>query len=82
MATLTIRKLDESTKIKLRVRAAKNSRSMEDEARNILRDALADDLKSEENLAESIHERFKALGGLELELPKRAAIRKPPQPGR
>jgi len=79
MATITIRNLDESTKKKLRVRAAKNNRSMADEARNILRAALGDDLKSEENLAESIHQRFKALGGLELELPKRVSISKPPQ---
>jgi hypothetical protein len=33
MATLTIRKLDDSVKTKLRIRAAENGRSMEEEVR-------------------------------------------------
>ena len=41
MAALTIRNLDESLKRQLRRRAADNNRSMEDEARTILRDVLA-----------------------------------------
>ena len=40
MATLTIRNLDDSLKHSLRVRAAENGVSMEEEARVILRDAL------------------------------------------
>jgi plasmid stability protein len=40
MATLTIRQLDEKTKTRLRVRAAHHGRSMEEEAREILRSAL------------------------------------------
>ena len=43
MASLTIRKLDEALKKRLRLRAAQNSRSMEDEARTILRSAAAID---------------------------------------
>ena len=39
MASLTIRQLDDDVKKRLRVRAAANNRSMEDEARTILRDA-------------------------------------------
>jgi phosphopantothenoylcysteine decarboxylase/phosphopantothenate--cysteine ligase len=39
MASLTIRQLDEDTKARLRLRAAQNGRSMEDEARTILRQA-------------------------------------------
>jgi phosphopantothenoylcysteine decarboxylase/phosphopantothenate--cysteine ligase len=39
MASLTIRKLDESVKAQLRLRAAHNSRSVEDEVRVILREA-------------------------------------------
>src|SRR5262245_11776475 len=39
MASLTIRKLDDGLKKLLRLRAARNGRSMEDEARTILRDA-------------------------------------------
>jgi phosphopantothenoylcysteine decarboxylase/phosphopantothenate--cysteine ligase len=41
MASLTIRKLDDSLKKRLRMRAAQHGRSMEDEARNILRSAAA-----------------------------------------
>ncbi len=41
MASLTIRQLDDDTKTRLRLRAAQNGRSMEDEARTILRDAAA-----------------------------------------
>ena len=43
MASITIRNLDEQTKARLRVRAAHLKRSMEDEARNILRAALAEE---------------------------------------
>ena len=41
MASLTIRQLDDDTKTRLRLRAAQNGRSMEDEARTILRQAAA-----------------------------------------
>jgi phosphopantothenoylcysteine decarboxylase/phosphopantothenate--cysteine ligase len=41
MASMTIRRLDDATKKRLRLRAARNGRSMEDEARNILRAAAA-----------------------------------------
>ena len=40
MATLTIRNLDEHTKAQLRVQAARHGRSMEEEARTILRAAI------------------------------------------
>jgi len=40
MTTLTIRKLNEKIKTRLRVRAAQNGRSMEEEAREILPSAL------------------------------------------
>lgn len=80
MATITIRKLDESTKDKLRLRAARHKRSMEDEARNILRNALAADTTAGRDLGRAIHARFKALGGVDLALPKRAPMREPPKP--
>jgi phosphopantothenoylcysteine decarboxylase/phosphopantothenate--cysteine ligase len=41
MASITIRRLDERSKAQLRLRAARNGRSMEDEARTILRGAAA-----------------------------------------
>jgi phosphopantothenoylcysteine decarboxylase/phosphopantothenate--cysteine ligase len=43
MASLTVRQLDEALKKKLRLRAAKHGRSVEDEVRTILRSAVADD---------------------------------------
>src|SRR5262249_19000834 len=39
MASITIRQLDDDLKQRLRLRAARNGRSMEDEVRTILRDA-------------------------------------------
>ena len=67
MASITIRNLEESTKRRLKIRAAMNGRSMEQEAREILKSALAHSLKKRRNLAESIREIFSPLGGLELE---------------
>ena len=54
MATLTIRRLDDPLKARLRVRAAHHGRSMEEEARQILKAELQEEPKREENLAESI----------------------------
>lgn len=75
MATLTIRQLDEKTKSKLRVRAAQHGRSMEEEAREILRSALRSSSPARENLTNAIRQRFAPFGGVELELPPRAPIR-------
>ncbi|MGB7552764.1 MAG: hypothetical protein WBM04_00210 [Candidatus Korobacteraceae bacterium] len=78
MATLTIRQLDEKTKGRLRVQAAQHGRSMEQEAREILRSALVPTRKQEKSLVEAIRERFGPLGGVELDLPKRGPGREPP----
>ena len=40
MGTVTVRQLDDETKARLRVRAAQNGHSMEQEARDILRTSL------------------------------------------
>ena len=79
MATITIRQLDEKTKTRLRVRAAHHGRSMEEEAREILRSALTASPAVKGNLVETIQRRFAAFGGIELELPRRDAMR--PVPG-
>ena len=78
MATITIRKLDQKTKTRLRVRAAHHGRSMEEEAREILRSALTVPSVGKGNLAEAIRRRFASFGGIELSLPKRGAMRKAP----
>jgi plasmid stability protein len=78
MGTLTIRRLDQKTKTRLRVRAANHGRSMEAEAREILRSALTASSRTNGNLAEKIRRRFAPLGGIELSLPKRDSLRKAP----
>jgi plasmid stability protein len=81
VASITIRNLDEKTKSMLRIRAAHHNRSMEEEARNILRAALAEEALTPVNLAEAIRSRFESLGGVELELPLREPMREPPELG-
>jgi antitoxin FitA len=78
MAALTIRKLDQKTKTRLRVRAAHHGRSMEEEAREILRSALTTSPRTNGNLAEAIRRRFASFGGIEISLPQRDAVRKAP----
>src|SRR5437016_13898728 len=80
-STLTIRQLDEKTKTRLRVRAAQHGRSMEQEAREILRSALRASPAVTENLSEAIRKRFAEFGGLELTLPRRDLIREAPKFG-
>lgn len=80
MASITIRNLDDETKARLRLRAARHQRSMEEEARTLLRQALAVPDAPAASLAAAIQRRFQSLGGVELELPARAAIREPPKP--
>lgn len=77
MASITIRNLDDAVKLRLRVRAAENGRSMEEEVREILRHAVGDG-GPRRNLGSIIHERFAAVGGADLELPEREAMREPP----
>jgi plasmid stability protein len=78
MATITIRQLDEEIKTRLRVQAAHHGHSMEEEAREILRSALSAAPRVKGNLAERIGQRFAPFGGLELKLPRRDPVRKPP----
>jgi antitoxin FitA len=78
MASITIRNLDESVKRKLRLRAAHRNRSMEDEARDILRTALAQEPLPTGNLADAIRRRIEPLGGVELSVPPRGPIHEPP----
>ena len=82
MASITIRNLDEQTKAQLRVRAAHHGRSMEEEARNILREAVSGGERARSDLAEAIGRRFEPFGGCEIELPSRAPMRTPPKLGK
>ncbi|WP_281783343.1 FitA-like ribbon-helix-helix domain-containing protein [Sinimarinibacterium flocculans] len=79
MATMTIRNIDDELKTRLRVRAARHGRSMEEEARSILRTALAGGGEdSGASLYEAIRARVEPLGGVDLELPVREPMRTPP----
>lgn len=77
-ATLTIRRLAPEVKDRLRRRAARHGRSMEAEAREILKQALAARPETGEDLYAAIRRRFAPLGGVELDLPPREPGRKPP----
>jgi plasmid stability protein len=70
MASITIRNLDDDLKAQLRVVAASHGRSMEEEARTILRLALSRQEKSG-GLGSRIHARFSSLEGADMTLPER-----------
>ena len=78
MATMTIRNIDENLKSRLRIRAAQHGKSMEEEARDILRAALSFEPQTGRDLGEAIRSRFAALGGVELPQIEREPIRDPP----
>ena len=79
MASITIRRLGDETKQRLRMRAAQHGRSMEDEAREILRGVLCAEPGEAVDLAKSIRARFEPLGGAEFEVPEREPMRPPPE---
>jgi plasmid stability protein len=69
MASITIRNLDDNLKALLRMVAASNNRSMEEEARVLLRQALTKKT-TRGGLGSRIHTRFSG-EELELDLPSR-----------
>ena len=80
MASITIRNLGDGLKRRLRVRAAENGRSMEEEARDILRRTVGE-APPPKDLGRAVHARFAAPGGVELELPERGPTRPLPEFG-
>jgi plasmid stability protein len=77
MASMTIRGIDDRLKARLRVQAAQHGRSMEDEARDILRTALSTERSPRGTLVDSIRARIEPLGGVELEIAPREVMREP-----
>ncbi len=77
MATLTIRNLDEEVKDAIRLRAARNKRSMEEEARVILRAGVRE-VPNAKHIVETALRLFGKKNGIELELPPREPVREPP----
>jgi antitoxin FitA len=85
MTSLTIRNLDSDTKQKFRELAARHGRSMEEEARSMIRAAVNDNPatgsrpKKDESMWDVIMELREKYGTFELEIPeRRASTREPP----
>ncbi len=62
MAQILVRNIDERLKVRLRSRARKNGRSMEEEAREILRDALREKQAPQYGLGTEIANMFRGFG--------------------
>jgi plasmid stability protein len=75
---MTIRQLDETTKRLIKQKAAKHNRSMEAEAREILRKGARAPDEDDEHLVTKIRRMVDEFGGVELKLPARTPMRKPP----
>ena len=69
MAQLVVRNIEESVKSRLRRRAARRGRSMEEEVRDILRDAVKEEEPSAGGLGTAISSRFRKLG-LKFDIPE------------
>jgi plasmid stability protein len=78
MASITIRNIDDTLKSRLRIQAGNRGRSMEDEARDILRCALNQASEPPGNLATEISARFAPLGEFDMPDIPRDPMREPP----
>ena len=83
MHSIAIRQIDNALKKRLRLEAARQGCSMEEQARRILRAALAapsgqaSARSKQEHLVYRIHARFAAAGGVDLAAPARSPARPP-----
>lgn len=77
MGGLTLRNIDETLKARLRMSAAENGISMEEEARKILRLYLLEK-RGAKGIGSRISQRFAAMGGVNLPETRRSDPRKPP----
>jgi antitoxin FitA len=69
MAQLVVRNLENAVKARLQRRAARHRRSVEEEVRDILRNAVKDEGRSTEGLGTRIARRF-AGRGLDFDIPE------------
>ena len=76
MASITI-SLDEAFNDRLQMQAASHGRSVEEEAREILRDALGAEEQPKEGLGTALRRHAEKFGGLDLQLPPRGSARRP-----
>ncbi|MDP3675573.1 MAG: hypothetical protein Q8R44_10840 [Novosphingobium sp.] len=77
MSAMTIRNIDDALKRRLRIQAARHGKSMEEEARDILRAALSIESPNLSDLGKSIRGRFAKLGGVDLPDLPREPVRDP-----
>jgi plasmid stability protein len=69
MAQLVVRNIEDTVKSRLQRRAARRGRSMEEEVRDILRDAVKEEETSTGGLGTAISSRFRRLG-LKTDIPE------------
>lgn len=79
MGTVTVRQLDDATKLRLRIQAAQKGHSMEQEARNILQAALAPPpAVPQGNWVDHLLRQFAEIGpGEDLVIPPRTEMARP-----
>lgn len=75
---MTIRSLGDTTAMHLRARASAHGTSREQEARDTLHSGLSTEPVRPHDLGQTIHERFAALGGVDLPEISRQPSREPP----
>ena len=78
MASIIIRRLDEGTKRRLRLRAVTHGRSMEEEARTILKSVLSESKRDEASFVQAVRRHISPLGGVVLPEIPRDPMREPP----
>ncbi|MBE2244301.1 MAG: toxin-antitoxin system [Burkholderiaceae bacterium] len=82
MAQVVVRKLEEDVKVKLKRRAARHGRSMEEEAREILRNAVRTKSSPAGGLGSRIAARFRTTA-LEADVPElRGQVARPAEIGK
>ena len=82
MTSIIIPNVDDDLEQRLKVRAAEHGRSIEAEARAILRLALGvseNEATTVGNLGDSIRAIVEPLGGIEFDIPPRKQVREPPK---
>lgn len=79
MANMTVRNVEDETKQRLRLRAARNGNSLEAELRVILRDAAfgRDEAPRRTNLYDAIRELVEPHGGFDIPIPSRQPAARP-----
>lgn len=77
MAQIIVRNLEEDVRVRLRERAARHGRSMEEEIRNILRGAVAGDAAASPLLGTQLARLFGGLG-LDAAIPEQRGARARP----